>query len=183
MDWKAPSSASKFATPLVPSKQQADPAQTIAVPSAAVLLVLVRSALIALDHANRTGNYTVLRELGGPGLQRHSSADLSNAFANLRNQRVDLLPVAIATPQLIQTPSVSPEGLLRMVGFFPAQPRQIHFEVVYQAVGGQWKLFGLNVGLVAVQTSEAQVPGPQKGKSTDGKAGSASGAQPHPKKK
>jgi hypothetical protein len=143
---------------------------------------LVRSALIALDHANRTGNYTVLRELGGPGLQRHSSAQLSNIFANLRSQNVDLLPVAIVTPQLTQPPSVSPERLLQLVGLFPTQPRHIQFEVVYQAVNGQWRLFGLNVSLVAAappapQASAAPAPQP-----TDGNAGPSGTAPPSKKK-
>jgi hypothetical protein len=144
--------------------------------------VLVRSALIALDHANRTGNYAVLRELGGPGLQRHSSAQLSNAFANLRNQQVDLLPVAIVTPQLTQPPSVSPEGLLQLTGFFPTQPRHIQFEIAYQPVSGQWRLFGLNVALAAAAPPAPEAspaPAPQ---STEGKA-APSGAPAPAKKK
>src|SRR5262249_31522767 len=31
------------------------------------VLILVRSTLLALDHANKTGNYTVLRDLAAPG--------------------------------------------------------------------------------------------------------------------
>lgn len=127
--------------------------QTIAVPPPEVLLVLVRSALIALDQANKTGNYTVLRDLGAPSLQAHSSAQLGIAFANLRNQQVDLLPVAILTPQLKESPSISPEGLLKLSGHFPTKPRSIDFDVVYQAVGGQWKLFGLTVRLQAQPSS------------------------------
>ena len=145
--------------------------------------MLVRSALISLDHANSTGSYSVLRELGGPGLQQHSSAQLGSIFANLRNQQVDLLPVAIVTPQLTQPPSVSPEGLLQLVGSFPTQPRQIQFQIVYQPVDGQWKLFGLNISLVAApapvpQTSAAPAPQP-----TDTKTGPPASAPPPPKKK
>jgi hypothetical protein len=119
----------------------------IPVPQPEVLLVLIRSAIIGLDHANRTGNYSVLRELGGPTLQQLSTAQLSTAFTNLRNGKVDLLPTAIATPQLVQPPAVTPQGLLQLVGFFPTQPRRIEFNIVYQAVGGQWRLAGINVGL------------------------------------
>ena len=131
----------------VPAINKSPPQPTIAVPQPEILLILVRSALIALDHANRTGNYTVLRELGGPGLQQNSSAQLNNAFASLRAQNVDLLPVAVVTPQLTETPSVSAEGLLQLFGVFPMQPRPIEFHVVYQPVNGQWKLFGLTVSL------------------------------------
>jgi hypothetical protein len=176
-----PSSAGKFASP-APGKQQPNQPPTIAVPSPEVLLVLVRSALIALDHANRTGNYTVLRELGGPGLQRNSSAQLSNAFANLRNQQVDLLPVAIVTPQLTRPPSVSPEGLLQLIGFFPTQPRHIQFEIVYQAVGGQWRLFGLNVGLAAAGPPVPEASAAPTPQLADGNAGPPGTAPPSKKK-
>src|SRR5262245_34051973 len=104
----------------------------IQVPSPEVLLVLIRSALIALDHANRTGNYSVLRELRGPILQQHSSAQLSNAFAALRANKIDLLPAAILTPQLAYQPMVSPQGLLQLVGSVPTLPKHIQFQIVYQ---------------------------------------------------
>jgi hypothetical protein len=157
----APPGAAKHAVPAI---NKAPPQPTIAVPQPEVLLVLIRSALIGLDHANRTGNYTVLRELGGPGLQQNSSAQLSNAFSSLRAQNVDLLPVAIVTPQITKTPSVSAEGLLQLVGVFPMQPRPIEFHIVYQPVNGQWKLFGLTVRLVAPQASApeaAAIPAPK----------------------
>ena len=40
------------------------------------VLILVRSTLIALDQANKTGNYTVLRDLGAPAFQANSAARL-----------------------------------------------------------------------------------------------------------
>lgn len=38
------------------------------------VLILIRSTLLALDHANKTGNYTVLRDLGAPGFQQYGGA-------------------------------------------------------------------------------------------------------------
>jgi hypothetical protein len=123
-----------------------------------VLLILIRSALIGLDHANRTGNYSVLRELGGPALQKHTPAQLSAAFANLRAAKVNLLMSAILTPQLTQQPKVAPEGLLQLVGFFPTQPQRIQFNIVYQPAGGEWRLAGISVSLVAPPQAEAKTP-------------------------
>ena len=45
------------------------------------VLILVRSSLLALDHANKTGNYTVLRELGSPQFQMNTDARLAEIFA------------------------------------------------------------------------------------------------------
>jgi hypothetical protein len=162
---EAPRAAPKAAAPQQPGIQ---------VPQPEVLLILIRSAMIGLDHANRTGNYSVLRELGGPALQQNSSAQLSGAFANLRANKVDLLVTAVSTPQLMQQPKVSPDGLLQLVGFFPTQPRRIQFNIVYQPVSGQWRLAGLNVGLVqaAANTPTAEAP-PKPAETSKAKAPAA----------
>jgi hypothetical protein len=35
--------------------------------------------------------------------------------------------------------------MLRLKGYFPGQSVQINFEMLYQAVDGRWRLFGLSV--------------------------------------
>jgi hypothetical protein len=35
--------------------------------------------------------------------------------------------------------------MLRLKGYFPGEPVQINFELLYQAVDGRWRLFGLSV--------------------------------------
>jgi hypothetical protein len=153
------------AAPGAPAQQQ------LHVPPPEALLALIRSAMIGLDHANRTGNYSVLRELGGPALQQLSTAQLAKAFANLRAAKVDLLVAAISTPQLTQQPTIAPQGgLLQLVGFFPTQPRRLQFHIVYQPAGGEWKLAGISVGVAEVA--------PPNGK-TDGKD-AAAGAKAKP---
>src|SRR5690348_17246315 len=50
-------------------------------------LYLVRSTLLTLNDANRSGNYTVLRDLAAPDFQaRNSAADLASSFADLRRR-------------------------------------------------------------------------------------------------
>ena len=120
---------------------------SLSVPAPETLLVLIRSSLIALDHANKTGNYSVLRELGGPGLQANSTGRLSAIFATLRDKNVDLSAATIATPQLSEAPSISPEGLLQLAGYLPTAPTRIDFRIVYQTVNMQWRLYGLAVAL------------------------------------
>ena len=56
------------------------------------VLTLVRSTILALHHANITGNYTVLRDLGAPGFQSaNTAARLAEVFADLRGRNFDLL--------------------------------------------------------------------------------------------
>jgi hypothetical protein len=111
------------------------------------VLILVRSALIALDQANKTGNYTVLRDLGAPAFQGNSAARLGEIFAGLRHDSLDLSGVVVIDPQLTLLPQIDAEGMMRMTGFFPSAPAQINFDLVYAPVNGQWRLFAITVGL------------------------------------
>jgi hypothetical protein len=111
------------------------------------VLILVRSTLIALDQANKTGNYTVLRDLGAPGFQTNTAARLGEIFAGLRRDNLDLSGVAAIDPQLTLLPEIGADGMMHMTGFFPSAPTQINFDLLYAPVNGQWRLFGVSVGL------------------------------------
>ena len=50
----------------------------LTVPTDDVLLILIRATLIALNQANVTGNYTVLRDLGAPASPRRTIAQTSS---------------------------------------------------------------------------------------------------------
>jgi hypothetical protein len=109
-------------------------------------LYLIRSSLLALNDANRTGNYTVLRDLATPAFQaRNSAADLALTFSDLRRRNFDLYAVATEAPQLTAPPAVNENGLLVLAGYFPTQPKQIRFELVYQVVDNHWRLHGISV--------------------------------------
>ena len=58
-------------------------------------LYLIRSTLLTLNDANRTGNYTVLRDLASPDFQaKNSAADLSEIFTDLRRRHFDQVVMA-----------------------------------------------------------------------------------------
>src|SRR5262245_35616863 len=59
------------------------------------VLILIRTTLLALDQANKTGNYTVLRDLGAPDFQANSAAQLADIFAQQRRDNIDLSGVEI----------------------------------------------------------------------------------------
>lgn len=111
------------------------------------VLMLVRSTLLALDHANKTGNYTVLRDLGAPGFQVNTAARLAEIFAKQRGDKLDLSGVAVIDPQLSLLPQIEPNGLLHMAGFFPSVPSQVNFELMFAPVEGQWRVFGVSLSV------------------------------------
>jgi hypothetical protein len=122
-------------------------AQQVAMPDAEKIVLLLRTTLLTLNDAIETGNFTVLRDEGAPGFRdANTPARLSQAFSDLASKHVDLSPVSILSPQLTEPPGLDqPKGMLHLKGYFPGQPVQINFEVLYQAVGGRWQLFGLSV--------------------------------------
>jgi hypothetical protein len=128
------------------------------------VLMLIRSTLLALDHANKTGNYTVLRDLGAPGFQVNTAAKLAEIFAKQRGDKLDLSGVAVIDPQLSLLPQIEPNGLLHMAGFFPSVPSQVNFELMFAPVEGQWRVFGvsLSVGQSAPVAPAAPEAGPGK---------------------
>jgi hypothetical protein len=122
------------------------------------VLILIRTTLLALDQANKTGNYTVLRDLGAPDFQANSAAQLAEIFAQQRRDNIDLSGVAVIDPQLTLLPQIEGNGLMRMAGFFPSVPTQVNFEMLYAPVGGRWKLFGLSVSFGQAAPAAPQPP-------------------------
>lgn len=150
----APGASAEDAHKPTPNAPAAAPAQSAIDLKQA--LYLIRTSLMTLNDANRSGNYTVLRDLAAPSFQaRNTSADLAAIFTDLRKRQIDLFNVAIVAPQLAAVPAIGPEGLLRLKGFFPTRPLLIDFDILFQNVGGQWRMFGLSV-----QTPPADAPKP-----------------------
>jgi hypothetical protein len=124
------------------------------------VLMMVRSTLLALDHGNKTGNYTVLRDLGAPGFQSNTAARLAEIFASQRRDNVDLSGVAVIDPQLNVLPQIEANGMMRMAGFFPSVPTQVNFDLIYAPVNGQWRLFGIAVNLGSAAPVPPAAPNP-----------------------
>jgi hypothetical protein len=130
------------------------------------VLILIRSTLFALDHANKTGNYTVLRDLGSPGFRTNTAARLAEIFAPQRKDNIDLSGIAVLDPQLTMLPQIEANGMMHMAGFFPSGPTQVNFELAYMPVDRQWRLFGMSVSFgqaapVAPPPPEEEHPAPE----------------------
>ncbi len=122
-------------------------------------LILLRSSLTALDHANKTGNYTVLRDLGSSAFQANTAAQLTEIFANQRRAHLDLAFVSVLDPKMTAEPQIDSSGLLHLSGMFAVAPAPVTFELIYAPQDGQWRLFGLSVGVVPA-VAQQQEPAP-----------------------
>ncbi len=128
----------------------ASPAPAVAVPQlppAEAMIILIRSTVVALGHANATNNYAVLHQLGSDTFRKaNTPVRLQQVFTPFRASQIDMNPVVYLTPQLTQAPAMM-QGRLHLVGFFPSQPMQINFDLLFEPSQGRWKLFGLGMNL------------------------------------
>jgi hypothetical protein len=143
-----------------PRAAQPAPAQPqLAVPDPLVVAKLVWSIMAAVDHANATGNYSVLRDLGAPSFQSaNNPATLAGTFQAIRNQRLDLSNTLLVSPTFDIGPRIE-NGMLRMRGVFPLRPNGIAFDLLFQPVQGRWALFG-----IALAPASAVAPAQPRGR-------------------
>ena len=120
------------------------------------LAALIKSTIMALQHANQTGNYSVLRDLGTPVFrERFDLAQLTAIFSNLRSRSVNLSPVLFLAPNLTKQPELTEGNQLRIVGDFPTQPLKIQYEMLFLQIDGVWRIDGLAVDAVPQQAAVA----------------------------
>lgn len=116
------------------------------------MLALIRSTVIALNQANQTGNYTVLRDLSAPDFRNGNDASrLGAIFQVLREQAIDLNPLLNISPEVSQPPLLDANGLLRLVGFFPTEPLRVNFDLSFQMFENRWRPYMLSVYLARLE--------------------------------
>jgi hypothetical protein len=159
------------AAPAEPTEPAAPP-----IPDEVRVTLMVRNAVVALSQANLTGNYSVLRDMGTPSFQiTNSSARLGEAFTTLRARRIDLSPVMFFTPKLISPPAYQEGQVLRVAGYFPTTPEQVHFDIAFQKFGEQWMIAGIavNVAPPGEGPQASAAPETQTASDTSAKPGEA----------
>ena len=119
-------------------------AQAPSVPDQASLAKLLWSTMTAIDHANKTGDYSVLRALGTPSFQAaNRETALSGIFAWARNQNLDLSSTLMFEP-VFEFPPAIQNGYLRMRGGFRMRPTGIEFDLLYGWSNG-WRIEGVAI--------------------------------------
>lgn len=147
---KFPAAASSAANT---SASKTTPAQ---LPDEFQLNMLIRSMVIAVNQANKTGNYTVLRDLGSPRFRKSNNAErLATIFEPQRKSKFDLSPILFFTPKLLRPAALTEDGMLRMTGFFDTRPQRVAFDFLFEDVKGEWQLYGINIATTAAPSGAA----------------------------
>lgn len=127
---------------------------------------LVWSTMIAVDQANKSGNYSVLRDLAAPGFQASNDpARLTQIFAGLRSTNIDLSNTLLLAPTYTARPTMVQADVLRMQGYFGLRPASVRFELIFQWIAGRWRLFGVSIVPFQMPADQgAPAPSEQGGK-------------------
>ena len=147
--------------PQPPAQPQATQIQTGPIDRPGAFL-LMRNALLALDHANKANDYGVFRAIGSTAFQVNSAAKLSDIFAGQRREGLNLAYAAILEPRWTVEPQIEASGMIHMAGYFEVNPVPVTFDLLFTQQNGQWLLFGLSVGLAqpAPQAAAPAAPAP-----------------------
>lgn len=138
------------------SPQDGEAGGTSGVPDAYKLNLLIRTTIIALNQANATGNYSVLRDLAAPGFQEaNNPARLAEIFAQIRGRNLDLSPILFFEPKLVRPPAVQSNGHLRLSGYFETLPERVSFDLAFERSEKDWKLFGIAIEVAAPPPSQS----------------------------
>ncbi len=146
-----------------PAVAQRAPASTQApvslqpVPNDLELAKLIWSMMVAVDQANQSGNYSVLRDMAAPGFQiQNNPSRLSEIFGSLRQSRIDISNTLLLTPTYTAAPSILDGNVLRLQGYFGLRPSSVYFDLYYQWVEGEWRLFGVSITPQSIDSVQPQ---------------------------
>ncbi len=133
--------------PLRPDTDRDTPAAVLPTPIEAV--ILIRDATAQFARGVNAGDFTELRDAAAPELKaQYSVAELDAQFKAFVDNRINLLPLEEVAPNLSAEPAVDPDGVLRVVGYYPVAGGRVEFDYkfVYRYVG--WRLISINVNVV-----------------------------------
>ena len=134
---------------LVPSANNVPKAEAkspLGVPNIYELTILVNETLTALNNANRTGNYSVLRDLGSKSFKRlNSKAQLAKIFAGQRNRQLDISAALLYSPVFTSPPKINQKGLLHLKGHIPTEPFHLKFVLIFDKSKHHWQIVTLSI--------------------------------------
>ena len=118
------------------------------VPSAVQQEILIKSALLTLNDANVTGNYTVLHAKLGKQFRDQITPDkLKQVFKNFAEKKVDWDLIAAKSPVASSESKIDSRGALILRGYFDTRPSRLNYELDFMPSEGEWKPILLHVRL------------------------------------
>jgi hypothetical protein len=129
------------------------------VPDQLQMAKLLWTTMAAVDHANKSGNYSVLRDISSTAFQiNNDPSKLAQAFSTIRNSRIDVSNALLVAPSYSGAPQQLQADVLRVQGVFSLRPVAIGFDMFFQWERGEWRLFGIDLRPLAMAESVDTTP-------------------------
>lgn len=120
------------------------------IPGATQQEILIKAALLTLNDANVTGNYTVLHAKLAKQFRDQITPDkLKLAFKSFADQKVDWDLIAAKAPVATSEAKIDNRGALILRGYFDTRPSRVNYELDFMISEREWKPITLNVKLRA----------------------------------
>lgn len=135
------------------------PVSTQPLPDELTRARLIWSTMIAVEQANESGNYSVLRDIASPSFQAaNDPSRLTQIFAGIRSTHIDLSNALLLAPSYSRPPTIDSHGMLHLTGTFGLRPTAVLFDLTFQWVMNRWTLFGISLGARTITSGYAEQP-------------------------
>jgi hypothetical protein len=139
--------APSVAPPPAPPVSYSAPVSTQPLPDELTRARLIWSTMLAIQQADESGNYSVLRDISAPAFQMiNDPSKLGQIFTGIRATNIDLSNTLLLAPTYTRAPAIDNQGMLHLEGGFGLRPTAVLFNLTFQWVFNRWKLFGVSVG-------------------------------------
>lgn len=122
--------------------------RTVATAGQAAMTVAdtIRSAILAANHGNLTGDYSPLHSRLSASVQsKIRTEQLAKALKGFRDRKIDLSGAANLEPVLFRQPWEDPQGILNVNGYFPTKPQAVRFSIGLHRLADSWRIQALNL--------------------------------------
>lgn len=137
------------------------PVSTQPLPDELTRAKLIWTTMIAIEQANESGNYSVLRDIASPSFQvANDPSRLTQIFAGIRSTNIDLSNALLLAPTYREPPAIDGKGMLRLTGAFGLRPTAVLFDLTFQWVSNRWRLFAVSLGARSITSGFGATPAP-----------------------
>ncbi|MGN6818638.1 MAG: hypothetical protein ACTHJR_08200 [Sphingomonas sp.] len=144
-----------------PNVSYSAPVSTQPLPDELTRAKLIWTTMVAIQQADESGNYSVLRDIASPSFQvANDPSRLTQIFAGIRSTNIDLSNCLLLAPTYLQPPAMDSKGMLRLTGACGLRPTAVVFDLTFQWVANRWKLFGVSLGARSIASGFAPAPAP-----------------------
>ena len=117
-----------------------------ALPDAAAASALTLASLTAFNEAVQTRAFETFHSgLATLWKDQTTPAELLEKFQSYIDSGVDISPIQEMEPVFTSPPALDDDGFLKLDGYYPTEPKKVHFSLLYGSERKDWKLVGITV--------------------------------------